>query len=104
MFVRRRQVRRAQARLRIPSADNAYRGILRGVNNLSADLTAAVQTGSLPNYLAVMLLTMVATGALVVIVGFTRTGPAALVGLTTQAVVSVLACVAAVLIVRPGGG
>ncbi len=101
LFVRRRQVSRAQARLRIPSADNAYRGILRGVNNLSADLTAAIQTGSLPNYLAVMLLTLIATGALVVIVGFTP----GLVSLRwwdspTQAVVSVLACVAAVLIVR----
>ena len=101
LFVRRRQVSRAQSRFRFPSADNAYRGVLRAVNNVSADLTAVVQTGSLPSFLSVMLLTTVAAAGLVIVTGVTpQLSPLRLWDSPAQAVIVVLSCVAGVLIVR----
>ena len=101
LFVRRRQVSRAQSRFRFPSADNAYRGVLRAVNNVSADLTAMVQTGSLPSFLSVMLLTTVAAAGLVIVTGVTpQLSPLRLWDSPAQAVIVVLSCVAGVLIVR----
>jgi len=101
LFLRRRQVSRAQARLRFPSADNAYRGALRTVNNLSADLTAAVQTGSLPSYLSVMLLATVVAAVLVILTGATpQLSGLRLWDSPAQGMIVLLSCVAAVLIVR----
>lgn len=101
LFVRRKQVARLQSRFHVPSADNAYRAVIRVLNNVSADTTALVQTGSLPSYLAVMLSTMVGAAALVVIVGQAP----GLVPLRAwdsplQLAVVLLACVATILIVR----
>jgi len=86
---------------RVPSADDAFRAMTRGLNVWSADVTARVQTGSLPGYLTVMLLTMVGAVALVVVTGEVPT----LVGLRLwdsplQAGIVVVSCVAAVLVVR----
>ena len=101
LFGRRKQVTRAQGRLNVPSADNAYRRVIRGLNILATDVTALVQTGSLPSYLTVMLLTTVGAGVLVVLSG----SAPRLVALRwwdspLQGGVVALACVATVLIVR----
>lgn len=101
LFVRRREVARLQARPHLPSAENAYRGVLRGVNNFAADVTALVQTGSLPSYLSVILATMIGAGVLVVATG----GMPALVrprwwDSPLQAGFALLTAAAAVLIVR----
>ncbi|WIY82760.1 Na+/H+ antiporter subunit A [Propionimicrobium sp. PCR01-08-3] len=101
LFVFRTPVNHFQARFSIPAADRGYRKITIGLNNFSADFTAAIQSGSLPNYLTVILLTMVGAGALLVAIGKVP-------GLVAprswdspiQAGIVLLACVAAVLVVR----
>ena len=67
MFRWRRTVDRLLARLQPTpvSSSFAYRGALRGLNSLANKVTGAVQTGSLPIYLGVILLTAAAVpGAL----------------------------------------
>lgn len=60
LFWLRDAVERAQARLEAgPSADTVYRRTVRGVENLAADVTATTQRGSLPLYLAVVIVVMV---------------------------------------------
>lgn len=101
VFVRRDQVNKAQAKLRIRSADQTYRDFMRGINNVSADITAFVQTGSLPSYLSVILLTMVGASALVLITGTTPQLVAPrLWDSPLQLALVVLSCVATILIVR----
>ncbi len=101
LFVWRVPVARLQARFQAPSADGAYRRIIRIVNTFSADLTAFVQTGSLPAYLSVMLLTMVGALVLVVVFGATpQLGDLRWWDTPLQAAIVVLACVATVLVVR----
>jgi multicomponent Na+:H+ antiporter subunit A len=61
LFVGRLTVERAQARLHIrASADRAYQAALSGLLRSAADVTAVVQNGSLPVYLSIILLTIVA--------------------------------------------
>ena len=62
LFVVRDQVERAQARAWHPvSADRVYRRGMRQLDDLAADVTAAVQRGSLPVYLG-MILTVFVVG------------------------------------------
>ena len=101
LFVLRARVARLQAQVSVPAADKIYRKITSGLNNGSADITALIQTGSLPNYLTVILLTMVGAGALLVIVGDVPAMVAPRLWDTpVQGGIVVLACVAAVLVVR----
>ena len=66
LFVARDQVERLQARAPHPvSADRVYRRGMRGLDDLAADVTAAVQRGSLPVYVGTILTVfVVAVGAL----------------------------------------
>lgn len=67
IFWARRPIAALQLRIEIvPSADSAYRAVVRTLNRVATDVTARSQRGSLPYYLGVMLLTMV-TGAWVAI-------------------------------------
>ncbi|MPV38291.1 Na+/H+ antiporter subunit A [Georgenia subflava] len=66
MFVARRPVERFQRAFRDwEGAEGLYRKTLRGLDNLSADVTAWTQRGSLPAYLSTVLVTtvVVTTGA-----------------------------------------
>lgn len=101
MFLYRTRISHIQARFTAPAADKVYRRITRGLNNVSADVTAAIQSGSLPNYLAVILLTMVGAGVLVVLTGGVPGFVAPrLWDSPVQAGVVVLACTTALLVVR----
>ncbi|WP_127129983.1 Na+/H+ antiporter subunit A [Georgenia sp. SYP-B2076] len=61
LFLGRSRVERFQDSIWEPrGADQVYRAILRGLDNLSADVTALTQRGSLPAYLAIISMTMVA--------------------------------------------
>lgn len=101
LFWRRDQVGRAQARYSVVSADSIYRRSIRRLNSVAADVTAMVQTGSQPTFLTVMLLTMVGAIGLVVLVGqVPQLGPMRLWDTPLQGAVALVACVAAVLVVR----
>ncbi|NLI85849.1 MAG: Na+/H+ antiporter subunit A [Propionibacterium sp.] len=102
LFVYRNQINKFQAKFTIPAADQVYRKIIHGINNFSADVTAGIQTGSLPNYLAVILLTMVGACGLLIIIGGDVPGLDAprIWDNPVQAGIVVLACIAAVLVVR----
>ncbi|MCL2423721.1 MAG: Na+/H+ antiporter subunit A, partial [Micrococcales bacterium] len=68
LFIVRDQVERLQAKLWHPvSADRLYRRGMRGLDDLAADITGAVQRGSLPGYLAMILVVfVVGVGSLLV--------------------------------------
>ncbi|EYR63622.1 monovalent cation/H+ antiporter subunit A [Actinotalea ferrariae CF5-4] len=71
MFAARAWVERAQSRVSVPlDADRAYRRLMRRLDDAAADVTALTQRGSLPFYLGVILLAMVALQT----VALTRTG------------------------------
>nr|WP_076387774.1 Na+/H+ antiporter subunit A [Vaginimicrobium propionicum] len=53
----------------LPFAEDVYRSIIRGLNNLSIDVTAKVQRGSLPAYLSMMFAVMLVGVGLVSILG-----------------------------------
>ncbi len=101
LFVFRTRVARVQGMLTIWSADQAYRKIMLGLNRFSRDVTALIQTGSLPNYLTVILFTMVGSGVLLVIL---RDLPTMIMprlwDSPVQAGIVAVACVAAFLVVR----
>ncbi|HUH08304.1 MAG TPA: hydrogen gas-evolving membrane-bound hydrogenase subunit E, partial [Egibacteraceae bacterium] len=60
----RARVERLQARVRrLPGSHDAYRASISGLNRLADRLTGTVQSGSLPIYLSVILLTIVALPA-----------------------------------------
>jgi len=60
MFVWRRPVERFQRSFRdFEGAEGAYRRTLRALDNVSADVTALTQRGSLPAYLSTVLITVV---------------------------------------------
>ena len=101
LFCWRDRVQAVQARIRLPAASDTYRAITTGIDRIAADLTAFVQTGSLPSYLSVLF------GAVVVAaLGVLSFGD--LPGLVEvrmwdsplQAAVVLLACLAALLVVR----
>lgn len=56
-------IERFQDRFEVPSAADAYRGIIRRLTEFSADVTALTQRGSLPAYLMVILVVMILGGA-----------------------------------------
>ena len=61
LFVLRDKVERRQERMRFRySAEDAYGGLLRGLNHAAGRITGLVQNGSLPVYVAVILVTAVA--------------------------------------------
>ena len=61
LFVARERVERAQERVpRLPSAVGAYNASVAGLNRLAAVSTGVFQNGSLPIYIAVILLTVLA--------------------------------------------
>lgn len=75
LFRFRAQVERAQSRAAIrASADDAYRHTVRNLENLAADVTAATQRGSLPLYLASILVVLIATIGGSALVGGTLPG------------------------------
>ena len=60
MFRFRDSIERAQAKVQgVPAADDAYRFVVRWLNNTAADVTSFFQRGSLPAYVTTILLTMV---------------------------------------------
>lgn len=63
LWIRRKQVARVQEsvvqRLHLPEAELVYHDILRGVDRFAVELTARTQRGSLPVYVAIMLIVMV---------------------------------------------
>ncbi|MHB1288860.1 Na+/H+ antiporter subunit A [Georgenia sp.] len=62
LFLGRRPVERAQRRLpAMRDAEEYYRAALRALDNISADVTAWTQRGSLPAYLSTILVTVVTT-------------------------------------------
>jgi multicomponent Na+:H+ antiporter subunit A len=61
LFARRAQVQRLQGRVpALPTADGGYQGTVRGVVHVAGRVTAVVQNGSLPIYLGIILLTVLA--------------------------------------------
>ncbi len=75
LFVGRRRVERAQGRLpRLLSAQGAYDAVLKGVLEGADLLTAAVQHGSLPIYLGIILVTVVALPLVPLLAGFDLPG------------------------------
>ncbi|WP_225752663.1 Na+/H+ antiporter subunit A [Actinotalea sp. Marseille-Q4924] len=71
LFLARTRVERAQSRVHVPvDADRAYRRLMRRLDEVAADVTALTQRGSLPVYLGVILLVMVAMQT----VALTQTG------------------------------
>lgn len=102
LFVTRAQVERLQAQVRAPlDADLVYRRFMRRLDDVAADVTAVTQRGSLPLYLGVALLVMIA-----LVGGALLTGgelPAATVRLwdePAQGVAAAIAVVSAVLAAR----
>lgn len=70
LFWVRRPVEAFQDRLSgMPSAASGYRAIVRWTNNFAADATSFVQRGSLPAYLATILLTTVGAAWAAIILG-----------------------------------
>jgi len=64
LFLRRERLERLQDRMpKLPSAFGAYEAALVGVNRLAATSTGVVQNGSLPVYIAVVLMTVLALPA-----------------------------------------
>ncbi len=63
LFVWRRPVAAAQHavvdRVRMPDAERAYYGVMRGVDRLSVEVTGLTQRGSLPIYLGVILVVLI---------------------------------------------
>ncbi|MFB9377167.1 Na+/H+ antiporter subunit A [Kineococcus gynurae] len=101
LFLGRRPVARLQARLASPlDADRVYRKTVRAVDRVAVEVTGATQRGSLPIYLAVILVVVIVVpgGALLM----SRPWPAdvILADNATQVLVAIVICTAAVLTVR----
>nr|WP_240896727.1 Na+/H+ antiporter subunit A [Kineococcus vitellinus] len=101
LFLLRAPVERAQARLpRVPGADEGYRRTVRAVDRVAVEVTGATQRGSLPVYLASILLVVVLVpgGALL----WTRPWPAdvVLADHPAQVLVGAVVVAAALLAVR----
>ncbi|PZF81460.1 Na+/H+ antiporter subunit A [Jiangella anatolica] len=70
LFRWRDRVDRAEAALAPPAdAETAYRAMMRGVDRLAVEVTGATQRGSLPSYLAVIFLVIVAVPGGVLVAG-----------------------------------
>jgi multicomponent Na+:H+ antiporter subunit A len=70
LFVQRRRVARLQARIgRVPTGDDLYLAALRGLNLVADRVTGVVQSGSLPIYIGVILLTAVTLPAVALLQG-----------------------------------
>jgi len=83
------------------SAEDAYRAVINTLNDVASDVTAFVQRGSLPSYLATMFGTMISGVAFVLMFGdVTWPSHIRLWDSPMQAVIAALACVAAVMVVR----
>ncbi|WP_432564968.1 Na+/H+ antiporter subunit A [Kineococcus sp. SYSU DK003] len=101
LFVARDAVERAQAKVKgVPAADRGYRQTVRAVDRVAVEVTGATQRGSLPVYLASILLVVVLVpgGALL----WNRPWPSDVVLADNwgQVVVGLVVVVAAVLTVR----
>nr|WP_238992478.1 Na+/H+ antiporter subunit A [Jiangella ureilytica] len=84
-------------------AESAYRAIMRGVDRLAVEVTGTTQRGSLPSYLAVIFLVVVAVPGGVLVAGQLWGGDGVSVRAwdsVGQAVVGAITIVAAVLAVR----
>ncbi|MFH5821655.1 Na+/H+ antiporter subunit A [Georgenia sp. AZ-5] len=102
LFAARRGVERAQAAVpAVRSAEDHYRLLLRTLDNLSADVTARTQRGSLPAYLSIILVTVVATsGVAGLTLGDTWPSAVRLWDSPMQGAVAVVIAIAAVLAAR----
>lgn len=70
MFRARMPIERFQARIsKAPDAAEVYRKILRGLDLLSADVTAGTQRGSLPAYLMIVMTVMITAGLGTLVMG-----------------------------------
>ena len=81
-------------------AEGGYRRSLRVLDNFAADLTAAVQRGSLPGYLSVILTFMVVLVGARALTGTVLVGPVRAWDSVGQALVTLVMVVATLLVVR----
>jgi len=102
LFALRRPFERLQRKFVIPfSAEGAYRRIIVGLEHLAANVTAAVQSGSQPMYLTIILLTAAVAGTSSLIVGGTGVDrDFRWFDTVAQVPVVAVACVAALLAAR----
>ncbi len=102
MFVARRGVERVQdAVWEVTGAKDHYRSLLRGLDNLAADVTAVTQRGSLPAYLSIILIAVVATaGGAGLVLGDTWPDRLRLWDSPMQGTVALVIAVAALLVAR----
>lgn len=100
LFVERRRIERAQSRApRFASAQGAYDAIVKGVLEVADVVTAAVQHGSLPVYLGVILLTVV-VGPLVPLAGGFELPDLVAAQSPVQVVIAVVMITAAIAVTR----
>lgn len=101
LFVKRSAVARIQSGVHVTSAEDGYRFVTTSINAVASRITAVVQRGSLPSYLSVMLMTMVwAVVGVMALVERPQFGSVRLWDSPLQAGIALIACVAAVFVVR----
>ncbi|WP_334141005.1 hydrogen gas-evolving membrane-bound hydrogenase subunit E [Rhabdothermincola sp.] len=84
----------------VPSADRAYDGLVKGLSRRAADATGLMQNGSLPVYLAVILLTVVTVPAAALVLDPRWPQALALAHTPLQGFVGAVAVVAAIVACR----
>ncbi|HVL50545.1 MAG TPA: hydrogen gas-evolving membrane-bound hydrogenase subunit E, partial [Actinomycetota bacterium] len=101
LFRYRQRVERAQARMKTgPSAEAGYHFLVKGLIHNADRITGVVQNGSLPVYIAIILLTTVALPAWALATGGLGPGDLTFAESPLQAVVGAAVMVAALLMAR----
>lgn len=102
LYAGRRPVEAAQARMpNVPSAEGAYRVVMRSLDRSSLEVTGAVQRGSLPLSLGLILLVfLVLPGGAVLLTTHWSALPVQLADSPAQVIVAALTAVAAIAAVR----